>query len=387
MNKKELLIGILLFLGSMLLLILLMEALLRITNPMAVDYRILARSAERVETLAPNYDGYFLGMPVLTNKFGHRIQPGRDYEKEKPAGTKRILLFGDSFAFGDEWPINESFIARLQDLLDPAFNKYQVLNFGVPGYAAYQEWKYIQESALDFEPDIILIEFTDHNDLTYFEPRNATASRSIFNMFSNELRSFLSHNSYAYIVMRDLYYKGKKAVIIQEIFGNFRTPDLHNAPEKNYTESEKTKFLGDLHQMMQSYITERENIVYNNEPSWQQTYGSLSNAAWFAKTNNISFGIILFPNTFDLACQSKACFGTNITYGELLGNNKKYYEFLERALHQLTPNVLSLHRSFSNHTLNELYDGTSHPGPNKNNLVAHAIQDELIAKSIVSSAN
>ena len=51
-----------------------------------------------VERLAPNYDGWFAGVPVRINNLGFRDD--RDYSLEKGPRTIRILVLGDSVTFG-----------------------------------------------------------------------------------------------------------------------------------------------------------------------------------------------------------------------------------------------------------------------------------------------
>ena len=52
----------------------------------------------RGQRLAPNYDGWFAGVPVHINGLGFR--DARDYALEKGPNTFRILVLGDSVTFG-----------------------------------------------------------------------------------------------------------------------------------------------------------------------------------------------------------------------------------------------------------------------------------------------
>ncbi len=86
---------------------------------------------------------------VKTNSFNMR---GREYSMEKPAGIKRIAVMGDSFVFGWGVENEEVFTA----LLESRLKNTEVLNFGVSGYAAYQELERLKEEGLRFHPDLVL---------------------------------------------------------------------------------------------------------------------------------------------------------------------------------------------------------------------------------------
>ena len=48
--------------------------------------------------LAPNYSGWFAGVPVHTNSLG--VRDDREFPLEKAPNTFRILVLGDSVTFG-----------------------------------------------------------------------------------------------------------------------------------------------------------------------------------------------------------------------------------------------------------------------------------------------
>jgi hypothetical protein len=85
----------------------------------------------------------------------------RPYAQPKPAGVRRILVFGDSFTFGEEVSDDETFCHRLGGLLPGT----EVLNMGVHGYAHDQMLLYLREAAARYEPDLILLGYVTDDAL------------------------------------------------------------------------------------------------------------------------------------------------------------------------------------------------------------------------------
>lgn len=113
--------------------------------------------------LMPNLDVRFQRVPVSTNRCGMR---GPETSIAKPAGTYRIALLGDSFAFG--WGVEEPriFARVMEQQLNDKFQgnpRIEVLNFGVPGYSTFQEVALFEERVLDFDPDAALVYFIDND--------------------------------------------------------------------------------------------------------------------------------------------------------------------------------------------------------------------------------
>lgn len=109
--------------------------------------------------MRPNLDVTFQRARVTTNSCGLRSP---ELTVAKPANTYRIALLGDSFAFG--WGVNdnETFAHHLQENLNSISKgklKFEVLNFGTPGYSTFQEVARFEESGLDFQPDAVLVFF------------------------------------------------------------------------------------------------------------------------------------------------------------------------------------------------------------------------------------
>ena len=90
----------------------------------------------------------------------------REYPYEKPPGTYRILVLGDSFADALEVPLEDSFQevleARLNERLD---RPVEVINGGVWGYGNDQELLFYRLEGRKYRPDLVLLAFQPNSDV------------------------------------------------------------------------------------------------------------------------------------------------------------------------------------------------------------------------------
>lgn len=121
----------------------------------------------------PNVDVQWQGVRIRTNRLGLR-------DDEVPAtrgeDELRILVLGESTAFGAEVEQEESFVELLEQDLDrrlPAC-RVSVINAAVTGYSLFQSLKYLELRGLALEPDLVLI-YHGYND---FLPTTYVAKRS-----------------------------------------------------------------------------------------------------------------------------------------------------------------------------------------------------------------
>lgn len=89
-----------------------------------------------------------------------------EYPMTKPAGTRRLALFGDSITRGQGAPFQENYEALLEARLNaarpsPAAGRVEILNFAVGSYSVMQMMDRALERATAFEPDVYVVALTD----------------------------------------------------------------------------------------------------------------------------------------------------------------------------------------------------------------------------------
>ena len=110
---------------------------------------------------------------------------------EKPAGTFRILVLGDSITFGWGVEQDKTFCKLLEKKLngDPppgGPRHYEVINTGVGNYNTSQEVAYFQERGRLYKPDMVLLAFFINDaEPTRREERNWLARESCLYVFAS----------------------------------------------------------------------------------------------------------------------------------------------------------------------------------------------------------
>lgn len=118
--------------------------------------------------------GLWEGYAGAANRLGYR---DHDHPVEKPPGTYRIVVLGDSIAEGmGVADTADTFPARLERRLRAAGRPVEVLNFAVTGYNSAQEVETLAARALAYRPDLVLLAYC-LNDRRPPDPRLVAALR------------------------------------------------------------------------------------------------------------------------------------------------------------------------------------------------------------------
>lgn len=136
------------------------EAWLRLTwNPKRGTPGFFVSDPTRRQRLAPNYDGWFGGVPVHINRLGFR--DSRDSTLAKAPGVFRILVLGDSVTFGHGSIYEHTYPLLLEQQLKRWRSgvEWQVWNAAVPGYNTSDELAALYDVGPRFKPDLVVIAF------------------------------------------------------------------------------------------------------------------------------------------------------------------------------------------------------------------------------------
>ena len=150
------------------------------------------------------------------NKNGFRSDA--EYNYDKPKDVKRILLLGDSFTFGFEVNVEETFGYVLEQYLNENGQKFEVINAGVSGFGTAEELAFFENEGMKYDPDYVILGFfvnDYHNNImsnlydieegkvivNSHEYLPAIKTRNLLNSFG--LYRWLSGNSYLMCFIRN----------------------------------------------------------------------------------------------------------------------------------------------------------------------------------------
>jgi lysophospholipase L1-like esterase len=117
----------------------------------------LVRHPTRGFALKPGYDSTETwGLRFRVNRLGFR---GPEVSRDKPAGTDRVLIVGDSIAMGAALPEETLVSADLERMLRAARpdRTIEVINSGVGGYDIEEEKRLLLDDGLALTPDAVVL--------------------------------------------------------------------------------------------------------------------------------------------------------------------------------------------------------------------------------------
>jgi lysophospholipase L1-like esterase len=152
-------------------------------------YRYMLRSIpdDRLFYRYPAHErGTYEGVEIALNELGLRDAPIGD----KTPGWPRVLLLGDSVAFGWGVRVEDTFAAQLEQLLP-----VEVINTGVPSYNTVQELAFLRLHFAELRPDIVILPYVENDiDLAAPRPPDLGTMPSIWNQPGDAMEFVLSRS-------------------------------------------------------------------------------------------------------------------------------------------------------------------------------------------------
>lgn len=157
--------NLLLVVGAVGIVLLLIELGLRLSG---VAYPVFMQPDERLGwSFVPGAHGFSAHegfVHVAINRAGFR-----DVERriEKEPGIYRVAVLGDSFVDATNVAEEAGFVRQIERALgaECGGRRFEVLNFGVSGYGAGQEFLLLRERVRAYKPDLVVLAFYNGNDV------------------------------------------------------------------------------------------------------------------------------------------------------------------------------------------------------------------------------
>lgn len=123
-----------------------------------------------IYTLTPNfaatkpYAANKVGKEPFLLKFNNYGCRGEDFQKRKQEGTQRILMLGDSYQAGLDYPDEDIFPFIWEDRLNKnSDHKYEIYNASCPAWGTDQQYIFWKNSGRSFQPDHVVICFSPND--------------------------------------------------------------------------------------------------------------------------------------------------------------------------------------------------------------------------------
>jgi len=184
------------------------------------------------EGLALHWPGLVTYLP----QFGHVVSINsdglrdREHAVPKTDGMYRILVLGDSFMEALQVPFEASFPSRLErELGKTTRTPVEVVNASVSGWGTDDELTYLERYGARWQPDLILIAMTLHNDVKdnlrerFHRRENGTLTDGWQRTLSSpefrlsELKGFLASRSHAYQLLLRARRSGERTVEAEQL--------------------------------------------------------------------------------------------------------------------------------------------------------------------------
>jgi hypothetical protein len=263
---------------------------------------------------------YWLDGKEIHVAFNSRGFHDVEHPLEKPSGTKRIVVVGDSFSEALQVNLDETFFRRLVEKLNQGGKSaWESINLGVGDFGTAQEWVALTQIGLGYSPDVVICQIFPLNDIcnNTLELRDMCKSvndryRPYFVLSDGELhltsaqpiRNFLRRCfvSYGVAEHRILKTKGQSQEADLERFYEQRTQEMGLAP------------LGPL---LYTYVSDQDQPEVIAK-GWKITEKILEKMALLCREKNTRFIPVVVPFEACVSPKSWRAFASDYSSRKML---------------------------------------------------------------------
>ncbi|MGH7393408.1 MAG: GDSL-type esterase/lipase family protein [Candidatus Rokuibacteriota bacterium] len=145
----------------------------------ALAFEVAVRAAVPVGDFFYEFDPR-VGLKGIPNKHGRAIRRGifdtpveinshgfrdREHTYDKSAGTRRVVLLGDSFIEALQVPFERSVTPLLEDRIRRVNGAVEFINLGLSGFGTGRQYLMLREYGLRYQPDLVVLFFVG-NDIS-----------------------------------------------------------------------------------------------------------------------------------------------------------------------------------------------------------------------------
>jgi hypothetical protein len=237
---------------------------------------------------------------VSANRDG---MPDKDHTLEKAPGVYRIVVLGDSYSEARQVARDQSYWRLLPGELSACgFQKgsqIEVLNFGVSGFGTAQEYVVLESQAIRYSPDLVLLQFTNGNDLRdnsfALDPEKgrpyymlgADGKLRMDESFASS-EEFMSRSSFKSELLRKATDKSRVLQLVRSLREtSFVTKDA------SLIANAQAASMGVEQGLEPMVLAPPHDRVW--EEAWRITEGLIAKAGDFAKRNGARFAVVTVP--------------------------------------------------------------------------------------------
>ena len=314
-----------------------------------------------------------LGWVSISEVNSAGMRDDREYERVPPPDIIRISAFGDSFTYGEDVALGETWEKRLA-LLEPSM---EVLNYGVGAYGLDQAYLRYLQVGTEYSPHIVFIGYMSENiarnvnvfrpfysrsygDVIFTKPRFKVRDGKLV-LLKNPVSTFEDHEHF---LLHDTEVLAKLGENDYHYQTNYNKGAFDFLPTVRFTKL----FQSTLNKKILNPIFQRDDGIYNVRSEAYEVTLKIFDAFYRKALENGALPIIvIFPDIND---QRRSRDEQKRRYTPLLNYfHGKGYRFID---------VLSALESYeSDYTIQELTRAWGHYSPLGNKIIAEYISTHL----------